>query len=134
MIWIILINGSWYVVIHELAILKVSAYRETSFWERKSQWAVSTLTISVYWGKKEMKRSRGWSWLWGWVNHDCLIVIYKTKCSCWNIFLAISNGQCNAKAVCRQRCPLGDPDHTKLNRDLGDIDWSRVREEKGPNR
>lgn len=31
MIWIILINGSWYVVIHELAILKVSAYRETSF-------------------------------------------------------------------------------------------------------
>ena len=27
-----------------------------------------------------------------------------------------------------------NPDHTKLNRDLGDIDWSRVREEKGPNR
>lgn len=27
----------------------------------------------------------------------------------------------------------GDPDHTKMNRDLGAIDWSRVREEKGPN-
>lgn len=30
-IWIILINGIWYVVIHELAILKVSASRETFF-------------------------------------------------------------------------------------------------------
>lgn len=28
----------------------------------------------------------------------------------------------------------GDPDHSKLNRDLGDIDWLGLREEKGPDR
>lgn len=32
------------------------------------------------------------------------------------------------------RVSFGDPDHTKLNRDLGDIDWSGQGREKGPNR